>query len=171
MLLALLCSCLAGVFSVTSPLDGTWVGTETCVDHCDTPGHHQGTVAATLSLTDGSGIYSVGGQHVHAEEFDGSFMRGNLTDVAGNRHGTVMLASADGKHAYGTFYSYTSMRLFHWEFNKTGPTPVPTPAPHAPGVTVYEDGLGGYACHRVPAVVNTGTSILVFVESRHKSCG
>jgi sialidase-1 len=41
---------------------------------------------------------------------------------------------------------------------------------HALNASIFADGMGGYFCHRVPGMVNTGRSLLVFVESRHRSC-
>jgi len=39
------------------------------------------------------------------------------------------------------------------------------PVPAAPGFTLFEMGMGNYSCFRVPGVVHTGTSILVFAEA------
>jgi sialidase-1 len=86
-----------------------------------------------------------------------------------------MLATADGKHSYGSFFSFTSKRLYHWSFNKSSsPRPPPPPQPPAAaGVQLlFGNGvdISGYSCHRVPSAINTGNSIIVIVESRHFSC-
>jgi hypothetical protein len=171
LLLALVFGSIAFATAV-DPLDGIWVGTEVDVDHTPTdPG--SGTHAATITMKGGSGIYSIGPSKLAAEEYDGSFFRGNLTKMDGERHGTVMLY-ARGTKAYGSFFSYGSKRMFHWEFNRSGPvapTPPPTPPLPPPGTIVYDNPSDGYSCFRVPSVVNTGMSILVFVESRRSSCG
>jgi sialidase-1 len=63
--------------------------------------------------------------------------------------------------------------MYHWEFNKSNhPVPPVPPSPPSPGVSLFENGIkvSGYFCHRVPGAVNTGESIVVFVESRHNSC-
>eukprot|EP00937_MAST-01D_sp_MAST-1D-sp2_P005666 g5666.t1 len=159
---------IAGLAGATGSLDGTWVGFETCVDHCDAGGHHQGTVAATLTIQGAHAAYQHDGRTIAAEFNDGSFLRGNMTTCTGELEGSVMVAaSADGATAYGSFFSFNTRRLFHWAFNRSSAPP----SPPSPGQSIFASGMGGYNCHRVPAAVNTGSSLLVFVESRHQSCG
>ena len=112
-------------------LDGDWTGTETCVEHCCSgkPGHEycQGSVAAHLSLADGNGTYSIGSCAVLAEEFRGDFASGHVAGKADRKpHGTFIL-QANATHAWGSWISFGTKRLFHWNFERAPPPPPPPP--------------------------------------------
>ncbi|MBT3244948.1 MAG: exo-alpha-sialidase [Bacteroidetes bacterium] len=39
-----------------------------------------------------------------------------------------------------------------------------------PSLVLFESGTDGYACFRIPAIVNTGKTLLAFAEGRKKGC-
>jgi hypothetical protein len=76
-------------------LDGTWVGTEKCVEHCCFASNKcQGSVPATLTIKGGNGTYNQGSvNYVVSTEYRGNFMSGHVvSDVdGGTPHGTYIL--------------------------------------------------------------------------------
>ncbi len=87
----------------------------------------QGTVPATLSFgVGGNGTYSIDGL-VLSSEFRGNFAAGHVqsTETAAP-HGTFIV-QANETHLYGSWVSFGSQRLFHWDFKRTTPPPPPPP--------------------------------------------
>jgi hypothetical protein len=125
-----------GQLQVTPPnpkalIEGSWVGTERCAEHCCGEVHGkqvcQGTVHATLSFdAGGNGTYSIDGL-VISSEFTGDFAAGHVQSTpTAAPHGTF-IAQANETHLYGSWISFGSKRLFHWDFTRAVPPPPPPP--------------------------------------------
>jgi sialidase-1 len=120
-------------------LEGSWEGTERCAEHCCTQAtanrgsnhkskpHCQGTVRATLAFgAGGNGTYSIDGL-VISSEFRGNFAAGHVqASPSAAPHGTF-IAQANATHLYGSWISFGSRRLFHWDFTRSTPPPPPPP--------------------------------------------
>eukprot|EP01050_Picozoa_sp_SAG11_P030711 SAG11_NODE_9211_length_933_cov_0.676259_2_plen_218_part_01 len=161
----------------------------------------QGTVKATLELgPGGNGSYSIDGL-VLASEFRGNFAAGHVQSSATAAPHGAFIAEANATNLYGSWISFGSRRLFHWDFVRVAPPPPPPPpcadwtAPTAcaAGGCLWEGGacrsritqqvdvfIGGakapwgtiYNCFRVPSsVLLPDGDVVIFVESRIGSCG
>lgn len=112
----------------SSPLDGSWDGTETCVEHCDflgpngsfSPGHNQGVAPAGLVLAGGNGTYSIGETSVVSTEFHGYFAAGHIVGADGSPHGTFQMIAND-THLWGSWMTYGTKRLFRWDMARVPP--------------------------------------------------
>ena len=185
------------LLSQSSLLDGTWHGTERCVEHCCNdadPAGCQGTVPASLQLLAGSGTYSVDG-FIRSSELHGNFAMGHVLDRGSDAspHGSFLL-QANATHAWGSWLSFATERLFHWDFVRQGNGScsghTPAECLESAGCTWRGRGCGRavvaqvpvfeekttapwgthYACFRVPAAVMVRGDLLVFAESRIGSC-
>jgi hypothetical protein len=87
----------------------------------------QGTVPAKLSFgAGGNGTYSIDGL-VLSSEFRGNFAAGHVQSTkTAAPHGTF-IAQANATHLYGSWISFGSQRLFHWDFKRATPLPPPPP--------------------------------------------
>jgi hypothetical protein len=135
LLTLLLCSTASAAVPPPNPkalLEGSWVGTESCAEHCcgevDGKNHCQGVVPATLSFgAGGNGTYSIDGL-VIASEFRANFAAGHVqSTLTAAPHGSFIV-QANATNLYGSWISFGSQRIFHWDFTRAVP-PLPPPPP------------------------------------------
>ena len=138
-----------------APMEGFWEGTEQCAEHCCSvvkgKTYCQRTVRATLELgPGGKGTYSIDGL-VISSEYRGDFAAGHVQSSAkAEPHGTF-IAEANSTNLYGSWISFGSKRLFHWDFVRAvPPAPPPPPCTNLTTPTTCDDAAGclwkGGAC-------------------------
>eukprot|EP00037_Helgoeca_nana_P021128 m.212330 g.212330 ORF g.212330 m.212330 type:complete len:507 (+) comp25526_c1_seq1:71-1591(+) len=167
---------------------GVWQGTESCERGCH---DYDSVPTMRLTLPEGpiapgspsrNGTYerqSSAGWEVQCVAVVTTQPAGTLIATGSLYHpdtnklwGTFMLEGngSNTNTSYGSWISGGSERLFVWDFTRPAAIPPPPPPPF-PLSRIYTAGEGGYACHRVPAILTLpdGT-LLVFAESRRPSC-
>jgi hypothetical protein len=114
-------------------LIGFWRGAESCAENCCSvvKGKRfcQGSVPSTLEFgAGGNGTYSIDGL-VLASEYRGNFATGHVQSTATAAPHGSFIVEANATNLYGSWISFASQRLFHWDFVRAVKPPPPPPPP------------------------------------------